>query len=56
MLVQDRFSGVRGSLFKSATICQEVMGRPFDKLMALSQVEGHRNIAYITAAPKSMVA
>ncbi|MBN1847997.1 MAG: hypothetical protein JW932_05375 [Deltaproteobacteria bacterium] len=27
------------------------MERPFDKLMALSQVEGHRNIANIPASP-----
>ncbi|MBN1850380.1 MAG: hypothetical protein JW932_17550, partial [Deltaproteobacteria bacterium] len=37
------------------TICQDVMERPFDKLMALSQVEGHRNIARASrAAPQSM--
>jgi hypothetical protein len=47
--------GAWGSLFKSTTICPEVVERPFDRLTALSKVEGHQNTAPMTGTPQSMV-
>ncbi len=35
---------VMGALFKPATICSEVVERPFDRLTALSRVEGHQSV------------
>jgi len=51
-MTRDR--GAWGSFFSFTTICPEVVERPFDRLMALSNVEGHHNSAYYEAAPRAM--
>ena len=45
----------RGSLFNFVTICPEVVERPFDRLTALSKVEGHQIYAGNGAAPQNQI-
>jgi hypothetical protein len=49
--------GVWGSLFKPATICPVVLGRPFDRpfdrLTVLSKVEGHQSATSLWRQPHS---
>ena len=44
-----------GSLFKAATICPEVVERPFDATQGPEPVEGHQNQMPLTAAPQIKV-